>query len=119
MRRVLLDQNTPLGIRTILPDSDVESAYRLGWAALNNGELLAAAERAGFDVMVTGDQNLAHQQNLTGRRLAIVALTTNHWATLRATPQPIRDAVQAAGPGGYAIVTFPRPPLRRRPPSPR
>ena len=119
MRRVLLDQNAPRGLRLLLSDHVVQSAYQLGWAALSNGELLAAAERAGFDVMVTGDQNLTHQQNLTGRKLAIVALTTNHWATLRANPQPIRDAVQAAEPGGYTVVAFPRPPLRSRPPPPR
>ena len=109
----------PRGLRLILSDHVVQSAYQLGWAALSNGQLLMAAERAGFDVMVTGDQNLAYQQSLAGRRLAIVALTTNHWATIRANPQPIRDAIQAAEPGGHAVVAFPRPPLRRRPPPPR
>jgi putative NIF3 family GTP cyclohydrolase 1 type 2 len=116
MRRVLLDQNVPLGVRTILPGHEVQRAYHLGCASLSNGELLATAERAGFDLMVTGDKNLAHQQNLAKRSIAIVALGTTHWATIRANPQPVQDAVQAAMPGGYAVVTFPRPPLRRRSP---
>lgn len=116
MRRILLDENVPEGLRRYLADSHVSTAPEMGWAGLTNGRLLAVAEQAGFDVMVTGDQNLTHQQNLTGRKLAIVASTTNHWATPRADPRPIRDAVQAAEPGGYAVVAFPHPPLRRRPP---
>jgi hypothetical protein len=49
----------------------------MGWGALANGELLAAAEDAGLDVMITGDQNIAYQQNLEGRKLALVVLETN------------------------------------------
>jgi len=116
MRRILLDENVPEGVRGQLPGFSVVTVPEMGWAGLTNGELLATAEQAGFDLMVTGDKNLAHQQNLAKRRIAIVALGTTHWATIRANPQPVQDAVQAAMPGSYAVVTFPRPPLRRRSP---
>jgi hypothetical protein len=79
MRRILLDQNAPLGLRQILTGHDVRTAYEMGWDALSNAVLLAAAEQAAFDIMVTSDQNIEHQQNLTGRRIALVVLTTNHW----------------------------------------
>ncbi len=55
----------------------------MAWAALTNGELLAAAEGAGFDVMVSGDKNLVYQQNLAGRKLALVVLGTNSWKRIK------------------------------------
>ena len=54
---------------------DVATVTYMGWAGLKNGELLQAAENDGFDVFVTGDQTLAQEQNLAGRRLAVVALS--------------------------------------------
>ena len=114
MRRILLDENVPLGVRDQLPDFSVTTVPDMGWAGLSNGELLAAAERAGFDVMVTGDQNIPHQNDLGGSRLAVVVLDTIHWPTIRANPQPVREAVERATRGNCAVVTFPRPKLRRR-----
>lgn len=115
MRRVLLDENVPEGLRVLLPGFAVATVPEMGWAGLANGRLLAAAEQAGFDLMVTGDKNMAHQQNLAERRLVVVVLGTTHWPTVRANPQPVRDAVLAAVPGSYVLVDFPRPPSRRRP----
>ena len=54
----------------------VTTAYQ-GWAGVSNGELLRAAEDAGFDVMITADQGLNYQQSLKGFRLALVVLSTN------------------------------------------
>ena len=68
-------------------------ADELGWQGLENGELLEAAEQAGFDVLVTCDQNVPHQQNFTGRKLALVMLSSNHWPTLRRTAAQIATAV--------------------------
>ena len=115
MRRVLLDENMPVGIRDLLPSFSVATAPEMGWAGLSNGELLDAAERAGFDVMVTGDQNIPHQNDLGASRLAIVVLGTTHWPTIRAAPQLVRAAVERATQGNHAVVILPRPKLRRRP----
>ncbi|MEO9189975.1 MAG: hypothetical protein ABI224_08220 [Acetobacteraceae bacterium] len=106
-------------MRLILRGHAVQTAYRVGWAELSNGELLRAAERDGFEVFVTCDQNIEHQKSLSGYSLAIVVLNTTHWPTMRANPQPVREAVERTAPGRYAVVTLPRPRLHRRAPPPR
>lgn len=87
----------------------MEFADRLGWRELSNGDLLAAAEAAGFDVLVTADLNLRYQQNLAGRRIGIVVLSTNRWGTLRNHPDLLTAAVDRAGRGTYEEVRFPLP----------
>jgi hypothetical protein len=69
--RVLFDQGTPDPLRRALTAHVVSTAYEMGWSALSNGDLLDAAA-AQFDAFVTTDQNLRNQQNLAGRRLAIL-----------------------------------------------
>ncbi len=69
--RILFDQGTPLPLRDSLTGHAVATAYELGWSTLGNGELLDAAERAGYDLFITTDQNLRYQQNLSaGKRPA-------------------------------------------------
>jgi hypothetical protein len=115
MPRILFDENVPEGIRRLLIGHTVQTAPELGLAGLTNGDLIEAAEKAGFDVMVTADQNLTYQQNLAGRQLALVVLTTNHWDTIRPAAARIVAAVEAIQSGGFVTVAFDRPPLRRRP----
>ncbi len=113
--RVLFDVNVPRPASRFLTRHDVEFADQRGWRALTNGELLAAAEREGFDVLLTADTNLRYQQNLVARRIGIVALSTNAWPVIRDNPDPVIDAVDAATPGSYQDVQFMRLPKRRRP----
>ena len=94
--RVLFDQGTPVPLRTHLAGHDVVTAFDAGWAELSNGELLDAAE-AEFDVLVTTDKQLRYQQNLTGRRIAIVVLPHASWPKL----EPSAAAVAATHPGSY------------------
>ncbi len=70
MSRVLLDENLPLGLSRLLRGHDVEHTTSLGWDGLKNGRLIAAAELAGFQVIVTADKNLRHQQNMAERHFA-------------------------------------------------
>ena len=65
----------------------------MGWHRLANDALLHAAEQAGFEVLVTCDQNIRYQQNLTDRKLAVVILSTNHWPTLRPRAARIASVV--------------------------
>jgi len=88
----------------------------MGWDRLENGALLTAAEQGGFDVMVTADQNLRHQQSMVGRQIAIVELSTNHWPTLEQHATRIAEALDRIKQGDFVEVAFPRPRLRRRPP---
>ena len=72
--RILLDHGTPRPLRGHLPEHVVDTAAERGWSRLGNGELLAEAERAAYDVLITTDQNMRYQQNLAALRLAIVVL---------------------------------------------
>src|SRR5207244_5181530 len=74
LMRVLFDNGTPRGVASALSGHTVEEARSRGWDALGNGELLDAAEAAGFEVLLTTDRNIRYQQNLTGRKIAIVVL---------------------------------------------
>ena len=82
------------------------------WDQLSNGQLLYAAQAAGFDLLLTADKNLAYQQNLKGRALAIVVLSTNDWSTIEANATPIIDAVDAATPGSFQTVSLTPTPTR-------
>jgi hypothetical protein len=91
--KVLFDANTPAPLARFLRGHRVTRADELGWQGLENGALLDAAEQAGFDMLLTCDQNVRHQQNFTGRRLAVVILSTNHWPTLRPVAPRVATAV--------------------------
>lgn len=99
--RVLFDQGTPAPLRQHLPDHRVESAFERGWSTLSNGDLIAIAESEGFDVFVTTDRNLRYQQNLSGRRLAIVVLASTSWPRLQRVVSRIAVAVSQAQAGSY------------------
>jgi hypothetical protein len=102
--RLLFDNGTPRGLAAALGDQVVEEARAHGWDALANGELLAAAEAAGFDVFVTTDGNLRHQQNFTGRRLAVVVLKKARWRLIRLKLDAIRYAISNVKPGELVEV---------------
>ena len=82
----------------------VETAFELGWGTLQNGALIAAAEAHGFDVLLTTDKSLKHQQNLTGRRLAVVVLSTTSWPRIRAVTDKVLEAVNSVSAGKYIEV---------------
>ena len=90
--RVLFDQGTPVAIAGFLPEHTIRTTRQEGWATLSNGDLLRAAEDAGFDVLVTTDNSIAYQQNLKERKIAIVVLTRNRW---RIVHRMIRKIVAA------------------------
>ena len=105
--RVLFDNGTPRGIATALLGHAVEEAHSHGWDTLRNGELLDAAEAAGFDLFLTTDRNIRYQQNLTGQKIAIVVLGKGRWGLIRTRLAEIVAAVEAATPGSYAEVEIP------------
>jgi predicted nuclease of predicted toxin-antitoxin system len=76
--KILIDEDLPHKLRDHLP-GDVYTIAFMGWGGLKNGELLKAAEHAGFDVLVTGDQSMPDEQNLSVRKLAIVTLSAIEW----------------------------------------
>ncbi len=81
----MFDKNVPVGVRRFLTGHEVRTFVEMQWhPQLENGELLAAAEAAGFDAMLTADQNIRYQQNLTGRRLALIVIGSNIWPNRKA-----------------------------------
>ena len=91
--KVLFDTNTPAPLAGSLRGHDVTRTGELGWQNLENGALLDAAEHAGFEVLITCDQNVRFQQDFTDRKLAVVILSTNHWPTLRPVALRIASVV--------------------------
>ena len=93
---VLFDQGTPVPIAKFLSGHTVRTAREQGWDTLANGDLLLAAEEAGFDVLLTTDKNLFYQQNLKTRRIAVVVLGRNRWSIVKLVLPLIVAAVNAA-----------------------
>lgn len=101
---ILFDQGTPVGIRNSCAGHIVKTAHEQGWSTLLNGELLRAAEEAGFDLFLTTDKNLLYQQNLSHRKIAIVVLGRSRWSLVEPALDRIIAAVDAAKPGTYTVV---------------
>lgn len=106
--RVLLDECVPAQLRNALVGHDVSTVLQMGWNGVQNGELLTAAERSGFDLLILADKNLRYQQNLAGRRMAILELWTNHRPTLEKHFPLIRSVVESAQPGTYTQLDCPQ-----------
>jgi hypothetical protein len=103
--RILFDHGVPAPLRDSLGDHAVATAYEMGWAGLDNGALLISAEAA-FDAFVTTDQNLRYQQNLAGRRLAVLVLPTTSWPRIQTHIAEVVDAVSGLRPGEFRELTF-------------
>ena len=101
--RILFDHGTPVPLRRALSGHEVVTAYELGWAELANGALLDAAE-AQFEALITTDQSLRFQQNLVGRKLAV--LSTNSWPRIQAHVEQIVSAVGTLKPGDFVELRF-------------
>jgi hypothetical protein len=104
---ILFDQATPVPIRRYLKHHTVSTAFQQGWDRLVHGDLLSAPERAGFDLLLTTGKNMSCQQNLTGRKIAILVLSKQHWTLLRPHVELVVDAVDVAFPGSYAQIHIP------------
>jgi hypothetical protein len=104
---VLFDNGTPRGLARFLTGHTVEEARARGWEELANGELIDLAEQAGFEVMVTTDKNIRHQQNLKVRKLALVVLGNSQWPMVKLVAEDIVAAVNTAEPGSYTEVAVP------------
>ncbi len=102
--KVLLDACVPRPLRLFLTGHTVKTAQEMGWGLLKNGHLLQVAEES-FEVFITGDQQLKYQQNLKGRKIAILSLPTNDWPELRTMGEKIAAAVSTLRPGDYLEFT--------------
>jgi hypothetical protein len=104
---ILFDQATPVPLRPYLKGHIVRTAAQQGWDRLKNGDLLNAAETAEFNLLLTTDKNMRYQQNLAGRKIAVLVLGQQDWGLLLPHVQLVVDAVDAAVPGSYTEVEIP------------
>lgn len=99
--RILFDQGTPVPLRSSLIGHLVDTAFELGWQTLENGELLAQAEKHNYEVLRTTDQNLQYQQNLTERKIAIVVIRSTSWPRIKHQIEAIISVINRTQPNGY------------------
>ena len=105
---ILFDHGTPRGIARSLSGHSVITAYEQGWDRLTNGLLLNAAEQANVEVLLTTDRGIPYQQNLSGRKIALIVLTgTTKWSRVRLHLDRILTAVNEATPGSYRQLEIP------------
>jgi hypothetical protein len=105
---VLFGNGTPRTLaRYLIDHHSVTEARARGWQELENGELLQRAEAAGFEALITTDKNLGYQQNLAGRKIAIVVLGQGRWSLIKPYTAQIVATVNAATPGSLAEVEIP------------
>jgi hypothetical protein len=104
--RVLLDEQLPRQLAPYLTGHDVRTTQQQGWAGLKNGELLKQARAAGFEVFVTGDRNLQHQQNLAHSGLFVVVLVavSNALEDLLPRVPAALEAIASARPGSVVRI---------------
>jgi predicted nuclease of predicted toxin-antitoxin system len=96
--KIILDESVPLNLRWIIgAGHTVVTAWYQGWSGLKNGALLDAAEAAG-DLFITADQEMSYQQNLTGRKMALLVLSTNNWSFIKAGVGEIMAAIDQRQP---------------------
>jgi hypothetical protein len=106
---LLFDQNVPAPLAKRLVGHRVETAADRGWEEISNGELISVVEAAEFNILLTADKNLRYQQNLANRKLALIILPTNHWATVRDNVSTILAAIERAESGSFEEVSFSDP----------
>ncbi|MGD0126172.1 MAG: hypothetical protein ABSF46_12480 [Terriglobia bacterium] len=104
---ILFDNGVPAPLRHALEGHVVVEAFERGWDRFLNGELIAVAEAAGFEVLLTTDKNIRYQQNLKARKIVFVVLGNQQWPTLRRYAEKVVAAINAATPGSYIEVEIP------------
>ena len=97
--KLLFDQGTPAPLRRHLPGHSVDTLAEKGWSEKGNGELLDLAEMEGYVVLVTTDQSLPHQQNLSKWRVGVVVLLSTDWSQVSLCTGQIARAIDAVRPG--------------------
>ena len=102
--KILLDENLDHRLRNHLGAHEVFTASYKGWDGLKNGNLIRVAEDDGFDLLLTGDQTLCYEQNLSGRQLAIIAMSSVEWRIVKNHLAQIIAAIDSATPGSFRAV---------------
>ena len=105
--KLLLDENLPHKLRSLLPGHDCYTATWMGWSGIENGELLRLAAANGFDAFVSNDRGLEHEQNRASLPLAVVVLLTpdNKLATIERAVPDLLAALATLKPKSFVKVS--------------
>jgi hypothetical protein len=106
---VLLDECTPRVVKKMTGGHTIRTAQEMGWGGYKNGDLLTAAEDAQFDVFITTDKNLRYQQNIKGRKLALLVLPSNKVPTVEALIPFIESTLTTIQAGDFVEIPLPSP----------
>ena len=101
--KIIFDENVPWPLNRHFSSHIVTSVQKEGWSGIQNGDLVNRVDGI-FDVLLIADKNLRYQQNLVGRKIAIVELPTNRWPVLQGRLAEILAKVKCAKQGSYSIV---------------
>lgn len=82
--KIIIDECVPSIVKRGLPAREIRTVQEMGWAGIKNGQLLSLVVEAGFDVFITSDKNLKHQQNLSSLNLAVFLLPSNQVPVVKA-----------------------------------
>ena len=104
--RILLDECVPWPTHRLLAGHECTTAQQRGWGGIKNGDLLRLAESE-FELAITADQNIRYQQNLAGRRIPILELSTNKLRRLSAAAASIQSAIATMKPGEFRHLEIP------------
>lgn len=111
MRRVLFDEDVPRLLRRDLPEFEIRTVQEEGWTSVKNGELLRRGSQA-FEVLVTADKRLRHQQNVAIFNIGVVVIATRdtRLPCLQLAIDELRAAIRDVQPGTVILVTGDTPP---------
>jgi hypothetical protein len=98
--RILIDENLPRYLVTVLTDYEIKTVQETGWSGIKNGPLIVRAEGQ-FDIFITGDKNLRYQQNLVGRKLIIIVLPSNRLSTVKSLVDQLKTKIAESQVGDY------------------
>lgn len=104
--KVLFDQGTPAPLRHHLAEHSIDTAFEMGWSNLRNGELLDRAEEGNYELLITTDQQLRHQQNFATRQLAVLVLLTTSWPRIQSKVPKIKEVISRMQPSDYREVSI-------------
>ena len=104
--KILLDECVPWPMHKFLADHECSTAQQHGWGGIKNGDLLRRAEKE-FDLFITSDQNIRYQQNLTGRQIAILELSTNDLRRIQMAAELIQSVIAKIQPREFNQLEIP------------
>lgn len=104
--KILFDQGTPVPLRRVLDGHEVHTVFEKGWDRLSNGDILAVAILNGYEILISTDQNLRHQQDLRQIRLGVVVLMTTSWPRISNNTAAVATAIRQVQVGGLVEVQF-------------